>query len=259
MVDMKKMLSKSILDLVNSYQYLPIAGKLISCPYFKNRAGVRVGYKVAVGKGTPHEIAEEVEIRSKINKYDLNNVSIYEIRQFMEKQGLGVDCSGFVVQLLNVIDSKVVIKLAKRNFLKNPYRALISRMRPIENISADRLTSGKRVRKIEDLNKIEPGNLIRTRRGKHLLIVIGTYTGEDDKINKVVYAHATLYYGKESGVRIGEINITSLEKHLKDQDWQEKDENENNPTYQGYLDDDGSNGIYKLIDEFDISKGVCKA
>ena len=78
-------------------------------------------------------------------------------------------------QIPNIIDTinpDIIKKVsAKKGFFKNPLRFFLSRIRQIENISVIKLTSSEHADRVEDFHGVEPGDLIRTWSGKHVLLV----------------------------------------------------------------------------------------
>jgi len=114
-------------EQVNKYLNLEIGGKKIVCPYFTNHIGKafldalhdggveletarRViknfnerKYPLAWwrGKGTPEQIVEATQEIAKLENVNLEKASAQVVREFMLHQALGVDCSGFVYNVLS--------------------------------------------------------------------------------------------------------------------------------------------------------------
>ncbi|TSC84886.1 MAG: Uncharacterized protein G01um101413_270 [Parcubacteria group bacterium Gr01-1014_13] len=249
-------LSPSALKTIHDYFNLPFIGVSgVRCPYFNNaRLGQRGQLKVLIGKGTPEEIVEEakiVSIQYRANVFDKNGVfnahvdhpAQHEqaecIRQFLVDNNLGVDCSGFVTNVLQKhfqetkgIDFvKKLFVTSKKNFL----RWIISRLRPVEQISVAVYANNKNTSVINDLKTVQPGDLVvalKTGPNKnynHILLV------EEIDGNKIKYAHARTWssegkYGH--GVSQGTITITNPKKGLLEQVWEEKNKTgEDNETY----------------------------
>lgn len=243
---------KTIYDYLN-LPFMGVSG--VRCPYFNNaRLGQRGQLKVLIGKGTPAEIVEEAKIISiqyKKDVFDKNgifNVHIDHpaehekaecIRQFMVDNNLGVDCSGFVTNVLqqhfqetkNIDLAKKLFVTSKKNFL----RWIISRLRPVEQISVAVYADEKNTTVVNNLRIIQPGDLIimlktgPNKNHNHILLI------EEIEENKIKYAHARVWssegkYGH--GVAQGVITITDPEKKLLEQVWEEKEKtNEQNETY----------------------------
>jgi len=120
-------LNQHILKRINDYQTLKIAGQVVSTPFYINNIGnfykqllqnagapedlakkVNQAYKNREvpfgwyrGKGTPEQIAQATEeIAQKIG-FSLKGASAEGITEFMKLYGLGIDCSGFIYNILS--------------------------------------------------------------------------------------------------------------------------------------------------------------
>ena len=61
-----KTLSKEALNIIKEYKEMEISGIKISCPYFINKGQkIRAGLKVMIGKGSPKDIKEEINLNGK--------------------------------------------------------------------------------------------------------------------------------------------------------------------------------------------------
>lgn len=249
---MSKTYTKSIPDVVREkieeYQKLKINGKEVTTPYYRNVKRIRGGLRVLVGKGTPEELENEVRIYGKLRDFELEGKSAKEIRAFMEKQGLGIDCSGFVVHLLDhwlhtstgqTLYKKV--KLERRRFLYI--------LKYAQNINANTITNKANTQDV-NVSDVKPGDLIRLRggeRGMHVLMVTDVaHNGATDEPTRIKYVHSAEKYKQENGIKYGEIRITDTNKGLDDQDWLEEDENGRNWSYQGFLREVEDNGLRRV-------------
>lgn len=253
---MENKLSPAAQKMIQEYISLPFANMAgVRCPYFNNaRLGQRGQLKVLVGKGTPEEIVEEAKIISiqyNKNVFDKNGVfsahadhpAEHEqaecIRQFLVDNSLGVDCSGFVANVLRAHFKEIKkIDLVKKLFITpkiNLLRWLISRLRPMEQINVSVLADEKNSEIITDLTAVRPADLIvmlktgPNKNHNHILLVTETAA------NKIHYAHARAWseegkYGH--GVSTGIIGITAPGQGLLAQTWEEKGKiNQDNETY----------------------------
>ncbi len=214
-------------NFINEYLNLPLGGKKVRCPYYINtkKFRQRMGLRVLIGKGTPEEIKTESLIYEKLRKVNFNEMSSKEIRDFLIKCRIGIDCSGFVSHILdNLLTSQTKKHIWK--YLKWPkmnlYKTIARILRPIENISAWMLTNDENSYKIKDLNNIHPGDLIRSvgleDQSYHVMIIIEVLR-ENGKIKSFKYANSTRWYKDQNGVRIGEVIITNPSDYLVDQNW----------------------------------------
>ena len=249
-------LSPSALKTIHDYLNLPFVGIAgVRCPYFNNaRLRQRGQLKALVGKGSPQEIVEEAKIISvQYHKdiFDKNGVfnghtdhpaeheQVECIRQFLVDNNLGVDCSGFVTNVLQKHFWETnKINLAKKLFItpkKNFLRWLISRLRPVEQIGVSVYANDKNTVIIDKLSEIQPADLIvilKTGPNKtrdHILLITEV---NGNKI-KYVGARAWSSEGKYGhGVSEGAIAITHPDKGLLEQTWEEKNKiNEDNESY----------------------------
>ncbi len=233
---MDELLSKNGIETIDKYANLPIGERAIRCPYYKNSTLARA-LSVYSGKGSPQEIVDEVSELSHKERIDFSSCSDSQVRDFLIEHGIGIDCSGFVSNVLNDINPEIIrgiqLDKARKNPIMNWY---VNRFRKISNISVKTLTSDKNAHEIKSLHDIRPADMIETRNGQHVLLVFRVVMAED-YVREIEYAHSTMYYGKENGVRKGTIKITQKDKDLGNQEWTEVDDNTGvNYTHEGYLD-----------------------
>lgn len=239
---------RNVEKLINSYFNLQIGGKIIKTPYYINKKHSRGGeLRSLVGKGTPSEIEEEVKIFAKLRGFNLKKASEKEIRMFMKSEGIGIDCSGLVAHIL---DSWLKTKnkgplysnLTFKN--KNLLDKFIKYLRPIQNISAHLLTNEENSIPIK-LSDVRVGDLLRIKglkHGHHIAIFVSIDTDQEGR--KVLkYLHSTPYYGKDNGIRFGEILIIDENKDLDRQKWLEFDKKNICWTFKQYLKEQEDNGI----------------
>ncbi len=245
--------------VINDYMFLKVNGKTISTPYFINPRS-RKDLRAMVGKGSPEEIIMESKIWEKIKGVNFDSMSQKEIKDFLINRGMGIDCSGFVI---HVLDSVSLEKNGKHiwNYLKpRIYRKIIGnimyKLRPVENLGAEIITNEINSKPV-DINDVMPGDVIRSKakktNGHHIMLI--TEVGRDDVVapghvaNQVVYikyTHATPNYGDDMGVKTGEIRIKDINKPLWDQEWTEKDSHGVNHTYEGFMINVDDNGLRRL-------------
>ena len=239
-------------EAVNQYLQMELVGKRFSCPYFMNKRKQRGGLRVMIGKGSPEEITSEVKIMAHLKNFDLNNASPDQIRKFMLERDIGIDCSGFVAQVLNAwLESDHKGKLMQ--YLKFSDGSLVSRLRrtlrQVENIGAESLTSEANCTIVTNLNDIRPGDLVRLKgkeKNSHHVLLISTVTLEDDRVLEFEYVNSTQEYGNSNGARSGRVIVTNPDGDLKDQQWLDNDESGRNWIYNGLLKDYSDNGIRRL-------------
>lgn len=255
------MLSARAEKIINDYFNLPFEGLTgVRCPYFNNaRRNMRGQLRGLIGKGTPKEIAEEAQIVSTQYRHNIfdkeghccvhathnDEEKIEDVRKFLIDNGLGIDCSGFVSHVLieHYKETKGVDITRRFHFwpVKNFWRWLIARLRPVENMSVrvmikdantDKIANG---REAFDWSRLQPADLVMmmetgpNKKRNHVLLI------EDNEGSVIKYAHARAWsvegkYGH--GVARGEIRLTKPNGNLLEQTWEELGKtNEENETY----------------------------
>lgn len=250
------MLSPKSEQIINNYLNLPFNIDGVRCPYFINlRSNARGQLRSLIGKGSPKEIAEEAKIIAKqyhynifndIDKKNVDNKKIIEnITKFLVDSNLGIDCSGFVANVLkeHYLETEKINIAKKFNFYpaKRFLKRLITKLRPIENMSVAVFNKDSNTNKIADGNKkidfdkIQPADIITmiqtgpNKTRNHIILIT------ENKNNTIEYIHARSWSsgGKYNhGVTQGEIQITNPTDTLLEQKWIELEKiNENNETY----------------------------
>jgi len=138
---------------INHYLNLKIADKTVTCPYFNNRHNqIRGALAVLIGKGSPKDIEEEVQIISLKERMDLNNLPAEKIKEFLVENNLGVDCSGFVYHILDALTQDAKHKKLKQiihfPLAKSVVRKMIAKLRPAENCGVTTLAHESNSKKI---------------------------------------------------------------------------------------------------------------
>jgi hypothetical protein len=137
-MDLQEM-TKKAWERVDRYLNLQIGGKKIVCPYFTNHAGfyfiqamreagldLETGMKVMKvynsnrlpygwfrGKGTPEQIEEAAVEIAGMEEINLDKATAAGIVEFLRVYGLGVDCSGFVYNVLTGAGIKFELEVFK--------------------------------------------------------------------------------------------------------------------------------------------------
>ncbi len=238
------MLSPKATQILNEYFNLPFDGLVgVRCPYFNNaRMKQRAQLRVLVGKGTPREIIEEAKIISiqyhaglfdksghccLHNEHTGEKINTEEVRKFLIDHNLGVECSGFVTQILRAHFKETAnIDIVRKFFITSPrqiVRWLVSLLRPIENISVCRYADDRNTQKIK-WNDMQTGDVVvmletgPQNKRNHILLIIE----KTADVIKYVHARAWNSEGKYGhGVSAGEIKITNPNGSLLEQQWLE--------------------------------------
>jgi hypothetical protein len=255
------MFSPAAQKIINDYFNLPFEGLSgIRCPYYNNsRRRARGQLRGLIGKGTPKEIVEEAVIISKQYRHNIFDKDGFcclhathtdsekndDIRKFLIDNDLGIDCSGFVSQVLIAHYKETNhIDLAKSFYfwpLNNFWRYLVARLRPVENMSVQVFAKPENTTKIidghdiYDWTKLVVGDLIimletgPNNKRNHILLV----EENDGSIIRYIHSRAWASEGKYGhGISYGEIQMTEPGQNLLSQTWVEHGkQNEENETY----------------------------
>lgn len=157
----------------------------LGIPYMINTLydGKVVDEKFLGAKGNWQQIFSETEKIAKLEKIDLKSLTPSQLYNFQKKHHLGIDCSGLVSNLL-IFYGKLINKKLKIDIRKT---------------SADMLTSSPLSKKIDDLNSIQTGDMIRQKNGHHVLFII------EKKGNIVYYVDSSR---KNRKVSLGNFDLT---------------------------------------------------
>lgn len=239
-------------QVIDEYEQLPLGGKKVVCPYHINPKIQRAGLRVYSGKGDPGEITREVKVIAQLKGIDLAKMSGQQIREFMQENRIGVDCSGFVVHVVNYWLKRSGLK-PLITYLEFPDRNLYSKLRrvlrPVEQIGANLLTGELNCKPVDDFNEIRPGDFIRSKglvkNSHHISLITNVQFRDDGEIEQFSYVHSQRYYEEDHGIREGTVFITKPNKNLLEQTWTEE-KNKRNWTYEGLEKDFKDNGIRRL-------------
>jgi hypothetical protein len=226
-----KKLPKECFDLYQRYE---------NTPYYINRSKNKFLSSVNLGKGSPDEIDKFIK--------DNNNNKLIKGKnryKFLEEKKVGIDCSGFVTHILNIIalkkrDKNIWEIIVKRT--KNPIKIFYShKIRPVSSkMNADTLTNEDNSISISKVKDIKPGDLIRMNGGKHVAII------SQLNYNKGVLSKITYWQSTENiGVCESYIIVKNENKGLQDQEWQKIKGAEYQPIYL-YKKKINSNGVRRL-------------
>ncbi|HUB93556.1 MAG TPA: hypothetical protein VMB52_03565 [Verrucomicrobiae bacterium] len=203
---------------LDAYKHITVDNVTAPCTYHIN-AGLSSTTRALVGKGAPQEI--ERIARKWFEKYDMHaNGDPETLRSLLSACGIGVDCSGFVSWILNDI-TQATLGRPVWKCLQFPglRRRAISKIRPVENISANLLTGSLNSRSVEDLSQIKPGDLIRAAGWHHVLIITEVGLNRNGKATYFQYAQSSCLYGQASGIRQGYAVIRKPKSSLVEQLW----------------------------------------
>ncbi len=256
-VDRTEYLPISAQDILKNYLKLSIDGVNIQTPYFINEEYDETYRKthivpadisrfkkknsknrVFIGKGNPQEIEKATIVLLRKNKLILKTASIEVLRKLMLREGLGVDCSGFVAHILNEAFKNLYkhplvkfIHFSNKNLLKK----LTTFLRPIENMSVE--VFEKNAKEVKEFSDIQVADIIISWSRQHVLLVTEVSYDKNGLPIYFKYANSTWWYGKENGVREGLVEVKNLNGSLAEQKWLgDFDKKGKNWTFEGIKD-----------------------
>ncbi len=226
-----KKLPKECFDLYQRY---------INTPYYINKSKNKFLSSINLGKANPDEIDQFIKDNN--NNKLLKGEKRYK---FLEERRVGIDCSGFVTNIMDIVaiknkDKHIWELIVKKS--KNPIKILYShRVRPITSkMNADTLTNDDNSIAIKKVKDIKPGDLIRMNGGQHVAI-ISELNYNKAVLSKIVYWQST----ENVGVCTSEIIVKNQNKDLIDQDWKTIKGAKYQPLYL-YKKKINSNGVRRL-------------
>ena len=229
-----KLLSEKALTVVDHYAHFRIGSETTNTPYYNNNHKiVRAALRATIGKGSPKDIFDEVEIM--LAKQGSRGASL---KNFLVDNDIGIDCSGFAYYVLST-ESLARGKGALNRHLAFPFSkgiigTLRAKFRPAENADVRTFASDKNSHTVK-LGDVAPGDII-TMLGDANRNAAATTTVRDHilVVTQVEYQNfipTTIHYVNSvawptdgeygHGVRDGVIVITDINKPLTSQDWTE--------------------------------------
>lgn len=214
----------------------------VRVPYYNNRRHkVRAALRAFIGKGSPTDIAEEVELFGLREKVSLNAMTPEQIRAFMIDRGLGIECSGFAYYILDAESTaRGKGNIQSHRILPGAsfFRKIIAWLRPVENMSVAYFADPLNSKEIE-IADVKPGDIITMRVSKETnyedhILVVSEILKENGTVKNIHYVHAIAWpedgkYGH--GVSEGTISVDGLKK-LLDMRWEERGKTQrDNHTY----------------------------
>ena len=207
-------MEQNLKEFLDQFFRLPIAGKKVRIPYWRNRfllKGVNRIQGPFGGKGTPRQIRRATLRKARQTETNLVRLSSRQIRLFMQRKKIGLDCSGFVFQVLEFLKPRFW-----ENLTLSPGRS----NNPVRRLNTTALTAPGNSHKVKDQTKmIQIGDLIplsfKNKKIDHVMVIINKTP------TKITYAHSSSKT-RPTGPHLGRIKITNPEKPLWQQEWKEK-------------------------------------
>lgn len=222
----------SIYSQVKKYTTFTIFGKRVSIPYCiveNNPQTVPTHYAITnknqyfAGKGTAEQIYISLLDAAHKAQFNLRAASGAQIKSFMITQGIGVDCSGFVYNVINSYLLKAGLlgldsQILRFGGLKGKVERRILSWNRVRRASADTLTNHLNTVAIKKVSELKSGDLIRLSpldwTGKHVLVVVEVTE------SYIFYAHSSANT-EQDGPHISWIKILDANEGLEKQEWLE--------------------------------------
>ena len=250
------LVSDKALSVINQYLHFRFNDAVASIPYYNNnRKVVRAGLRGLVGKGSPRDIFDEVEIAitkdkntssgithaadggvpiergaMKAGSYLPDALTNEALKHFLVDHNIGIDCSGFVYYVLEAEllarGKGTLDRYIDFPFSKGILSKIRSKFRPVENTGVATLAHDSNSKRV-DLTDIKPADIITMTEGPqerdHVLFV-HQVDYQNFKPITVHYTHSIAWptdgvYG--TGVRQGTIDILDIKKPITEQKWSE--------------------------------------
>jgi hypothetical protein len=236
-----KAVSEASFKTIAEYLHFKIGQAECSVPYFNNRRKMqRAGLRAVIGKGSPREIFDEVEILGLREKITRNSWTNELLKKFMCDQNIGIDCSGLAYYILQAENRARGFGALDRHLAftgRSLLRRIAAKLRPAEN--ADVLVfSNDRNSATVPLDQIQPGDFISmtgSENDRNHILVVHAVDYQNFVPTAIHYTHSIAwpedgFYGH--GVRQAIIEILDIKKGLTDQKWIENEKTgPENPTY----------------------------
>ncbi len=206
------------------------AERYLGLPYWQNRLidGKITKEGFMGGKGNWHQINQATkELLSKLPHKPPSS----EIYNLQKKNHIGIDCSGLAYNLLNFLSLETKQKSIEEKVVGTGGKFGIRR------VSSNLLTSPANSIPVTSYQNIQPGDLIRLEKGRHVIVILKKV---GNTINYIHSSNKTLI----RGVHLGTIKIINPKATLEHQHWIET--TKDNQPYSSLFNSQNGDGIFRL-------------
>lgn len=238
-----KLLSPRALSVIDQYLHFKFGAAVCSVPYFNNKTvRARAALRVAIGKGSPQDIYEEIQAVAVKQHVISEALSDEALKKLLVEYNFGIDCSAFAFYVLNAENQELGKGPLERHLSFVNCTGIVGKircaLRPVENCDVATLAHDKNSIAVE-ARDIQPGDMITMlgdseenepssaslRRGErdHILIV-HQIEYQNFVPYKIHYSHAVAYPEdgiQGTGIKQGEIDILDPAKPLLEARWHE--------------------------------------
>ena len=191
--------------------------KYLGTPYWKNvldKDGKIIKEGAFAGKGTPQEIDYVTSCLAYEKTIDLKTLSDKEIRQLQRDNNIGVDCSGYVYNLLDAFATDIG--------LPGIYYKLVGNWRGItrlgaRSVSATNYADPINSNKVDKLSEVKTGDyivLIGKDGQGHVLFIL------ENNLDHLLCTHSSPETSNPF-IHTFKIVVKDSSKKIEEQDWQE--------------------------------------
>ncbi len=235
------LISEPALKVIDSYTHFKVGAAVSSVPYFNNKTIRRRGaLPVFGGKGTAHDLSEEVTILIVKNHIDANSLADESLKQLMVDNNLGIECSGLAYRILEAENAaRGFGSLARHISFVNCHGlwgAVRARLRPALNCDVATFAASANSRPVP-LSGVAPGDLItmtndQEESERDHILVVHEVSHEENGATTLHYTHAARYPEDglySHGLKQGMITVRTTDQSLTTALWNEngKDGEEN--------------------------------
>ena len=198
-------LKRALYQTLKDYLSLEIAGKKVAIPYFIEKRGKKNFFVPFSGKGKPESLKNTVIFFALKEGVDLALLSQKELEEFLVKHRIGIDCSGFVYNLLDTSLKKI------------GHPGIDGFLRGIKK-GGRRMKWGFGVRGVDSrsflseensffvpLKEAKPGDIIflshKRSTYNHLMLVL------EKKKDTLIYTHVSSAIGEKPVVRVAKAKV----------------------------------------------------
>lgn len=227
-----KLLSQSALDTIDQYLHFRVGAAQCNVPYFNNkRKPQRAALRAVIGKGSPREILDEVEIAGSREHINRPAWTDSLLKRFMCDHDIGIDCSGLAYYILDAENRARGMGSLDRHLAfpdRSLFRRMAAKLRPVENADVVVFAHEKNGSPVP-LKGVLPGDLVTmidAETARNHVLVIHQVDYQNFVPMALHYTHSIAWSDDGEfghGARQGVIEILDPAKPLVEQKWIEKE------------------------------------
>ncbi len=218
-------LTKAILE----YTDFEVAGRRVQIPYYLHPKKRKWRFWEYSSKEPASRIRNNLLKKAAKRGFGLSQRSSDEITSFMKDNRLGIDCSGFVYQVLKPLvkekaNRHLGVGLKRLPGVLGELEMLLLLWRRERRIGAKLLNDDLNSVPVENLAEVRPGDLIKltpiSDAHYHIAVVVWLERNAGGDLREIVAAHSGRYT-VPSGPHLVTIEVTAPALGIEDQVWHE--------------------------------------